>query len=153
MHMSTLWNPAPRRPAPGGAEDVHADAGRRRALALALGAAAAALAPAALAPPAFAAAPALELVMFTRDGCAWCRRWEAEVGALYAKTPEGRAAPLRRLDVADALPDGALTGRRPVFTPTFVLLRDGVEAGRIEGYPGEAFFWALLDDLLAEAAA
>ena len=33
------------------------------------------------------------------------------------------------------------------YTPTFVLARDGREVGRIEGYPGDSFFWALLDKL------
>jgi hypothetical protein len=39
-----------------------------------------------------------------------------------------------------------------VFTPTFVLVEDGTEAGRIEGYPGEDFFWPLLAKLIAQAA-
>jgi hypothetical protein len=34
------------------------------------------------------------------------------------------------------------------FTPTFVLLVDGVERNRIEGYPGEDFFWGLLGRML-----
>jgi hypothetical protein len=28
---------------------------------------------------------------------------------------------------------------------------DGVEAGRIEGYPGEDFFWPLLADMIAKS--
>ena len=34
------------------------------------------------------------------------------------------------------------------YTPTFVLMDDGVELGRIEGYPGEDFFWSRLAGLL-----
>ena len=31
---------------------------------------------------------------------------------------------------------------RPIrYTPTFVLAEDGKEVGRIEGYPGDEFFW------------
>jgi hypothetical protein len=37
------------------------------------------------------------------------------------------------------------------FTPTFVLMVDGVEASRIEGYPGEDFFWGLLGQMLIAA--
>ena len=38
---------------------------------------------------------------------------------------------------------------RPVtFTPTFILLQNRHEVGRITGYPGEGHFWALLDELL-----
>ena len=36
------------------------------------------------------------------------------------------------------------------FTPTFVLVDDGREIGRIEGYPGEDFFWGLLERLLLQ---
>lgn len=93
----------------------------------------------------------LMLAMFRQEGCTYCRQWDREVGPVYPKTEEGKAAPLRELDIHDPLPEDVTVSRRPLFTPTFVLLRDGQEVGRIEGYPGEAFFWGLLDDLLAEA--
>ena len=35
-----------------------------------------------------------------------------------------------------------------VYTPTFLLMSDSREIGRIEGYPGEDFFWALLNQIL-----
>lgn len=35
-----------------------------------------------------------------------------------------------------------------MYTPTFILLEDGQEVGRIEGYPGEGFFWGLLGKML-----
>lgn len=94
----------------------------------------------------------LELVMFERDGCSYCLRWHQEIGPAYSKTTEGAAAPLRRIDIADPLPSEiTLTGRPPVFTPTFVLLREGVEVARIEGYAGDEFFWVLLDGMLDRA--
>ena len=34
------------------------------------------------------------------------------------------------------------------YTPTFVLVEDGQEKARIEGYPGEFFFWPRLENLL-----
>ena len=37
------------------------------------------------------------------------------------------------------------------FTPTFVLVRDGQEIDRIEGYPGQDFFWSLLAMMLQRA--
>jgi len=36
------------------------------------------------------------------------------------------------------------------YTPTFVLTEGDREIGRIVGYPGADFFWALLADLLAK---
>lgn len=92
---------------------------------------------------------AAELVMFESDACPWCAAWHAEIGPIYPKTTEGRAAPLRTVDIDDPRPPDLdhVTGVR--FTPTFVLLDDdGGEVGRINGYPGEAFFWGMLGDLI-----
>jgi len=87
---------------------------------------------------------ALELVMVEEVGCRWCARWNAEIAPIYPKTEEGRIAPLRRLDIRDVAP-GTLAVTQPVvFTPTFVLARDGAEIDRIEGYPGEELFWWFL---------
>lgn len=83
------------------------------------------------------------LVMVEEDGCLYCEQWNEEVGIAYPLTPEGRAAPLRRVDIR-ALPEDVAFESRPVFTPTFVLFVEGAEVGRLEGYPGEDFFWPLL---------
>ncbi len=90
---------------------------------------------------------ALELVMVEETGCIWCAQWNREVAEIYPKTPEGQMAPLRRVDIHD-LPSDLKFAHPPVFTPTFVLMRDGEELGRIEGYPGEDFFWGLLGVML-----
>lgn len=89
------------------------------------------------------------LLMFEEPGCMWCMRWNEEVGTEYPITPEGQAAPLLRLQLRDGAPDGVELVSRPRYTPTFVLVRDGAEVGRIEGYPGEDFFWGLLGRLLS----
>lgn len=101
---------------------------------------------AALSPAAPArAAEAVELVMVEEHGCMWCARWDAEISAIYPKTEAGRTAPLRRIDIRERRPDDITFARPLTFTPTFVLVRDGVEVSRIEGYPGEDFFWGLLE--------
>ena len=94
---------------------------------------------------------AAELIMVEEPGCMWCARWEAELGDIYPRTPEGKAAPLRKMEIAETRGDTDVTFARPVlFTPTFVLVEDGQELARIEGYPGEDFFWGLLGGLLAD---
>lgn len=90
----------------------------------------------------------LQLIMFDQNGCIYCTRWEAEIGPIYPKTEEARAAPLVQIDIHDPLPDGVTLARPAALTPTFVLTDDGAEVGRIEGYPGEDFFWFLLGELL-----
>lgn len=89
-----------------------------------------------------------ELVMFERVGCTWCARFDAEIAPIYPKTSESRTAPLRRIDLNRPLP-ADLAGIDPgAFTPTFVVVDDGREIGRIRGYPGDAFFFGLLDRIL-----
>jgi hypothetical protein len=95
-----------------------------------------------------ALASKVEILMFDEPGCPWCRRWHAEVGPGYPHTPEGKRAPLRRLDLHTRLPDGIVLTAPVRFSPTFVLISDGREVGRINGYPGADFFWPMFGDLL-----
>lgn len=94
------------------------------------------------------AAP-LALVMVEQTGCQWCARWNAEIAPIYPKTDEGKAAPLRRIDLHEPVPDDLTLKRPAVFTPTFVLVQDGEEVSRMEGYPGEEFFWSMLEEMMA----
>lgn len=95
-------------------------------------------------------ADATELVMVEEQGCIWCARWNADIAPIYPKTAEGRFAPLRRIDKAEVGASGIELVTRPVYTPTFILVEDGREVGRIEGYPGEDFFWGLLEKMLLD---
>ena len=88
------------------------------------------------------------LVMVEQPGCIYCERWQAEIGPAYPKTAEGRFAPLVPADLRSGPPEGITYERRVVFTPTFILVEDGEELARIEGYPGEDFFWPVLTKLL-----
>jgi len=93
-------------------------------------------------------AEAGELIMVRQLGCSWCARWDNEVGAKYPSTGEGRAAPLREVRLGDPLPPYI---RKPVtVTPTFILVDDGREVDRIVGYPGESFFWEMLEQMLSQ---
>lgn len=96
-----------------------------------------------------AAARAAELVMFTRDGCPWCARFEREVGSVYPRTTEGRLAPLRRVEVVAGGTVMAGLNEPVVAAPTFVLFDEGRELGRITGYQGDDAFWGLLGKMLA----
>lgn len=91
------------------------------------------------------AAAAAELVLFESDTCEWCERFHKEVGPAYPNTVESKCAPLRRIDIDDPRPDDLAHIKGIVFTPTFVLIEDGQEVSRLTGYPGEDFFWSLLD--------
>jgi hypothetical protein len=94
-------------------------------------------------------ASAAELYMFRRAGCPWCAAWDREIGPAYDKTEIGRRAPLRMVDIYGERPPIALKGRI-IYTPTFVLVEKGREVGRIEGYPGNQFFWGLVEGLVQQ---
>lgn len=98
-----------------------------------------------------AARGALELVMIEQHGCHWCEAWNEAVGPVYPKTPEGAAAPLRRIQLRDPVPGDLSFASKPVFTPTFILVEDGTEIGRIEGYPGEDMFWWMVTRMFTDA--
>lgn len=85
-----------------------------------------------------------ELVFVTSDHCPFCKAWEREVGKIYGSTPYARQARLRRVDIAEV--DSALSElATDIFgTPTFLILENNMEVGRIEGYQSsDLFFWAL----------
>ena len=68
-----------------------------------------------------------------------------------ADVEKGRFAPLVRANLREGPPEGVTYARRVVFTPTFILVEDGEELARIEGYPGEDFFWGLLTMMFERA--
>ncbi len=98
--------------------------------------------------PAAATAGDVKLLMFEETGCYWCAQWNADIANIYPKTQEGRTAPLHRVNIHNSLPVDVALKSPPVYTPTFVVVDDGQEIGRIEGYPGEDFFWGLLGRIL-----
>lgn len=90
----------------------------------------------------------LRLVMIEEMGCNYCIRWHREVGPGYPLSEEGRRAPLIQIDRFSA---EAKRFQRVTFSPTFILLSQDTEIGRITGYPGADFFWSMLSELVAKA--
>ena len=90
-------------------------------------------------------ASAAELVMFDRKGCPWCAKWHAEIGEKgYATAPEAVTAPLRVYVLGTPMPQDIKKLMPIVGTPTFVLVENGVEIDRFEGYPGKSVFFGRL---------
>ena len=98
----------------------------------------------------FSLAQGAQLLMFEQDGCHWCEIWNDQISETYPKTFEGRTAPLKRIDIHANIPNGIVLVSNPQFTPTFIVINAGEEIGRIEGYPGEDFFWGLLNEILLD---
>ena len=92
---------------------------------------------------------AAELLMVREDNCPWCIVWDEEIGPIYPKTPEGKFAPLMHVDLGESIDDTRIL-KSVIYTPTFILIENGVEIARLEGYPGEDFFWTLLEEMLSK---
>ncbi len=93
-------------------------------------------------------AAAAELLMYRRAGCSWCAAWDRDIGPTYGKTDIGRRAPVRFVDLDHKGAQGIALASPVRYTPTFVLMEGGKELGRIEGYPGEDFFWGFMKRLV-----
>lgn len=96
---------------------------------------------------------AAELIMLEQAGCAWCVRWHKEIGSAYPKTEQGQRAPLRTVDINAPLPEDLAFVRIERFTPSFILVENGREIGRMRGYAGDEFFWYLLGEMIADLPA
>jgi hypothetical protein len=88
------------------------------------------------------------LLMVDDAGCVYCRKWDREVAPGYENSDEGRAAPLVRRPIRSA-DVTRYPGVR--YTPTFLLLVEGREIGRIIGYPGPDLFWGEFNALFAKS--
>jgi len=91
-----------------------------------------------------------QLVMITTSHCPWCEAFEDEVGAGYDRTEEALTYPLRRHDFYHAMPDDLAHLTPATMTPTFIVMRDGMEVGRIVGYPGAELFWWRISEFTAQ---
>lgn len=89
-----------------------------------------------------------ELIAFEAPGCRYCPVFRRDVAPSYPASRAGKMAPLRFVDVNEPAA-AALSLARPItIVPTVVLVRDGVEIGRIDGYVGRANMHHILDTLL-----
>ena len=59
-------------------------------------------------------------------------------------------APLHRINIHSKQSNEIILNSTPQFTPTFIIINNNKEVGRIEGYPGDDFFWALIDKILSK---
>ena len=91
-----------------------------------------------------------QLVMITSSHCPWCEAFEDDVGKGYDRTEEALVYPLRRHDFYQKMPDDLAHLTPATMTPTFIVIRDGVEVGRIVGYPGAELFWWRISEFTAQ---
>ena len=91
-----------------------------------------------------------QLIMITSSHCPWCEAFEDDVGKGYDLTEEALVYPLRRHDFYKAMPDDLAHLTPATMTPTFIVMRNGAEVGRIIGYPGAELFWWRISEFTAQ---
>ena len=94
------------------------------------------------------AAISAELLVLEQEGCVYCEKFNREIAPAYPKTTEGKIAPLRRIDIHQEWPADLADIKPAALTPTFILIDNDKELGRLHGYPGDEHFWFLLGELL-----
>jgi hypothetical protein len=93
---------------------------------------------------------AAELIVVEQPGCYACVRFNKELGPSYGLSTLGRDVPLRRVDINHRWPYRGSGVRRPMGTPTFILVDGGKEIGRFAGYGDGPRFWKKLEAVLAK---
>lgn len=90
----------------------------------------------------------IELIAFEAPGCRYCPIFRRDVAPSYAISRAGKAAPLRFVDLNDPAASHFKLARPVTMVPTLVLVRDGVEIGRIAGYVGRENMHHILATML-----
>lgn len=90
----------------------------------------------------------IELIAFEAPGCAYCPIFRRDVAPSYAGTPAGKVAPLRFVDLNNPAAKRFTLASPVTMVPTLVLVRDGVEIGRIAGYVGRENMHHILATML-----
>lgn len=70
---------------------------------------------------------------------------------MYHQSAQAQYAPLSIVGFGGPWPDGLVLGTRPAVTPTFIVLKDRQEVGRIEGYSDRHSFFSQLNTLINAA--
>ncbi len=79
-------------------------------------------------------ATAAELVLVEVKGCVYCIRFNKQMAGPYQASEIGRKVPLRRVNLMERWPADLQAVDRPPYTPVFILVEDGREVGRFNGY-------------------
>jgi thioredoxin-related protein len=90
-----------------------------------------------------------ELILVEQGACYSCVRFKKEQGDVFDLW-FGKEFPLRRVDIHGRWPYKDAGIRRPMGTPTFIVLEEGKEIGRFAGYGDSPRFWKKLDDVLTK---
>ena len=96
-------------------------------------------------------AGAFQLVVMEADGCTYCGIFRRDVLPSYEASERAKDMPVRFIDVND-VEKARLDLQAPVnIVPTFIVMKDNKEVGRIPGYLGPENFYPTIKYLMSTA--
>lgn len=93
----------------------------------------------------------LQLVVMEAAGCIYCTIFRRDVLPSYEVSERGKELPVRFVDVNDVETAGIKLQSPIDILPTFVVVKDNRELGRIPGYMGPEDFFHSINYLLSSA--
>lgn len=93
----------------------------------------------------------LQLVVMEAPGCIYCTIFRRDVLPAYEVSERGKEMPVRFLDVNDVEQSGIGLDAPIDILPTFVVIKDNHEVGRIPGYMGPENFFHSINYLLSSS--
>ena len=88
------------------------------------------------------------MLMITDKNCLYCIIWEKQIGKIYPKTDIAKKFPLQRIEVKNFINYKKYDLKKTNITPTFILIKNTKEEGRIEGYTNPEMFWWQVDEIM-----
>jgi thioredoxin-related protein len=93
----------------------------------------------------------VQLVVMEAEGCIYCTIFRRDVLPSFEMSERGKEMPVRFVDVNDIEQAGFVL-RSPIdILPTFVVIKDNQELGRIPGYVGPEDFFHSINYLLSSS--
>ena len=93
----------------------------------------------------------IQLVVMEAEGCIYCTIFRRDVLPSYEMSERGKEIPVRFLDVNDVDKAGIELQSPINILPTFVVIKDNHEMGRIPGYMGPEDFFHSINYLLSSS--
>jgi thioredoxin-related protein len=90
----------------------------------------------------------VELLVFEHKDCVYCRVFRSDTLPRYRESGQETRAPIRFVSVEHADLDQLKLNGGIHMVPTFVLMQDGQEVGRITGYWAPENFFKMLSNLM-----
>jgi thioredoxin-like negative regulator of GroEL len=98
--------------------------------------------------PVAAASVAQEIVVFEVENCTYCSAFRSQILPNYRQTPRSAELPIRFVDVNATGVDKMKLIAPIQMVPTVVMMKNGQEVDRIQGYTGPDMFHQLVTKML-----